>query len=84
MHPKYTNVKYVFLYIRIYEEHDFQVSQAKLAAYAWFFYILLLCLIALSSVRIKLLVDAWCSLYISVLCVLREMHDNLSTCLKWP
>ena len=37
MHPKYTNVKYVFLYIKIYEKHDFQVSQAKLAAYAWFF-----------------------------------------------
>ena len=39
MHPKYTNVKYVFLYIKIYEKHDFHVAQAKLAAYAWFFYI---------------------------------------------
>ena len=37
MNPKYTNVKYVFLYIKIYEKHDFHVAQAKLAAYAWFF-----------------------------------------------
>ena len=37
MHPKYTNVKYVFLYIKIYEKHDFKGSQAKLAAYTWFF-----------------------------------------------
>ena len=39
MHPKYTNVKYVFLYIKIYEKHDFKASQAKLATDAWFFYI---------------------------------------------
>ena len=37
MHPKYTNVKYVFLSIKIYEKHDFKGSQAKLAAYTWFF-----------------------------------------------
>ena len=37
MHPKYTNVKYVFSSIKIYEKHDFKGSQAKLAAYTWFF-----------------------------------------------
>ena len=50
MNPKYKNVKYVFLYIKIYEKHDFKGSQAKLAAYAWFFYILLFCLRALLPV----------------------------------
>ena len=37
MHHKYTNVKYVFLSIKIYEKQDFKGSQAKLAAYTWFF-----------------------------------------------
>ena len=37
MHPKYTNAKYVFLYIIIYEKHDFHGSQAKLATYSCLF-----------------------------------------------
>ena len=42
MHPKYTNVKYVFLYIKIYEKHDFKGSRAKLAPYTLFLYTVVL------------------------------------------
>ena len=87
MHPKYTNVKCVFLYIKIYEKRDFGGSQAKLAAYAWFFlYTVVLLKRALLPVcaddnRDSLALSSGGMLSLRAAC--RRLSFRLGVCRKW-